>query len=95
MVCHIVPHFLMLWHSIRHLKKKIDYLDENCHSNRLIQNCDYLLIFCLFIPTAGQAITIIQVLLSTMAVMMVVVFVVVVLVVVVVVVVVVLVVGWW
>ena len=47
----------MLWHSIRHLQKKIDYLDEDCPSNRPNQNCDYLLIFYPSIPTAGQAIT--------------------------------------
>ena len=74
----------MLWHSIRHLQKKLDYLDENCPSNRRNQNCDYLLIFCPSIPTAGKAITIDQVLLSTMVVVVVVVLVVVVVVVVVV-----------
>ena len=78
----------MLWHSISHLQKKIDHLDENCPSYWPNQNCDYLLIFCPSIPTAGQAITINQVLLSTMVVVVVVVLVVVVLVVVVVVVVV-------
>ena len=73
MFCHIVPHFLILWHNIGHLQKKLDHLDENCPSNQPNQNCDYLLIFCPSIPTAGQAITINQVLLSTMVVLVVVV----------------------
>ena len=75
----------MLWHSIRNLQKKLEHLEKNCPSNRPNQNCDYLLIFCPFIPTAGQAITINQVLLSTMVVVVVVVLVLVVVVVVVVV----------
>ena len=36
--------------------KKFNDLYENCPSNRPNQNCDYLLIFCPSIPTAGQTI---------------------------------------
>ena len=46
----------MLWHSISHLQKKLDHLDENCPSNRPNLNCDYFLDFCPSIPTAGQTI---------------------------------------
>ena len=51
--CLVVPQFLMVWHIIRHLPKKLGDLDENCPSNRQNQNCDYLLIFCPSIPTVG------------------------------------------
>ena len=86
MFCHIVPHILLLWHVLKTFANKIYHLDEKYPSNRPNQNCDYLIIFCPSIPTAGQAITINQALLSTMVVVVVVVFLVVVVVVVVVVV---------
>ena len=39
-VCHIVPHFLMVWNIISRLQKKLDHLWENCPSNRANQIVD-------------------------------------------------------
>ena len=36
----VVVHFPLIWHSRSHLPKKLDYLDENCPSNRANQILD-------------------------------------------------------
>ena len=36
----VVPHFPLIWHSRSHSPKTIDFLDENCPSNRANQILD-------------------------------------------------------